>query len=70
MKQWCIIQFSIGDTELVPHEWVHGEKVFWPPLPFKRDWQGLGCNQEEGQARWQTFEPIRIHISRGGYCQI
>ena len=69
MKQWCLVKFNSGGTEVVPHIWLQGEKVFWPPYPPKESGKVRAAirRRDEPSEEWQTYEPVRVLISRGGY---
>ncbi|XP_076121980.1 uncharacterized protein LOC143127231 [Alosa pseudoharengus] len=66
MKQWCLVRFNSGGTEVVPHTWLQGEKVFWPPYPPKESGKVRAAirRREEPNENWQTYEPVRVLISR------
>ncbi|KAL2081718.1 hypothetical protein ACEWY4_023571 [Coilia grayii] len=66
MKQWCIVQFGNGDTEVVPRSWVQEDKVFWPPYPLKDTAKVRAAikRRDEPCEGWQTFTPVRVLISR------
>ncbi|XP_058602175.1 uncharacterized protein LOC131521463 [Onychostoma macrolepis] len=66
MKQWCLVKFHSGGTEVVPHIWLQGEKVFWPPYPLKESGKVRAAirRREEPKENWQTYEPVRVLISR------
>ncbi|CAM4708578.1 unnamed protein product [Leuciscus chuanchicus] len=43
-----------------------GEKVFWPPYPLKESGKVRAAirRREEPKENWQTYEPVRVLISR------
>lgn len=69
MKDWCIVQFSTGGTEIVPRSWINGEKLSWPPYP---PWDTFRIHDAVKRrvhpgATWLTYAPVRLLISHGGY---
>ncbi|XP_038553569.1 uncharacterized protein LOC119886723 [Micropterus salmoides] len=66
MKQWCVVRFSSGGTEIVPHTWIKGETVLWPPYPPKESAKVRAAvkRRDEPTEGWHTYEPVRLLISR------
>nr|XP_055043014.1 uncharacterized protein LOC129430035 isoform X1 [Misgurnus anguillicaudatus]XP_055043015.1 uncharacterized protein LOC129430035 isoform X1 [Misgurnus anguillicaudatus] len=69
MKQWCIVQFQNGGTEIVPHCWLMGERLLWPPYPPKDTAKVRAAvkKYEQPTEGWLTYEPIRHLLSRATY---
>ena len=67
MKQWCVVQFSSGGTEIVPHTWVKGETVLWPPYTPKESAKVRAAirRRDEPIEGWHTYEKVRLLLSRG-----
>ncbi|CAK6967191.1 hypothetical protein KUCAC02_022844 [Scomber scombrus] len=51
---------------VLPHTWVQGDKVFWTPYPPKDSVKVRAAIRRRDQPGegWQTFEPVRLLISR------
>ncbi|KAK3518563.1 hypothetical protein QTP70_002336 [Hemibagrus guttatus] len=66
MKQWCIVQFQNGGTEIVPHSWLIGKKLLWPPYPPKDTAKVRAAvkKYELPTEEWLSYEPVRHLVSR------
>ncbi|XP_056625280.1 uncharacterized protein LOC130437736 [Triplophysa dalaica] len=67
--QWCIVQFKNGGTEIVPQNWLHGDKLSWPPFTSK-DRSKIHAavkNYLQPGDGWIFYEPVRRLISRDTY---
>ncbi|KAK3505882.1 hypothetical protein QTP70_019367 [Hemibagrus guttatus] len=69
MKQWCIVQFQNGGTEIVPHSWLIGKKLLWPPYPPKDTAKVRAAvkKYELPTEEWLSYEPVRHFVSRATY---
>ncbi|KAL4009075.1 hypothetical protein ACER0C_002927 [Sarotherodon galilaeus] len=65
MKDWCIVQFSTGGTEIVPSSWINGEKLSWPPYPPRDTFRIHAAVKRRVHpgATWLTYAPVRLLIS-------
>uniref|UniRef100_A0AAZ1XEZ7 DUF4806 domain-containing protein n=1 Tax=Oreochromis aureus TaxID=47969 RepID=A0AAZ1XEZ7_OREAU len=65
MKDWCIVQFSTGGTEVVPSSWLNGEKLSWPPYPPRDTFRIHAAVKRRVHpgATWLTYAPVRLLIS-------
>nr|XP_055063055.1 uncharacterized protein LOC129446126 isoform X3 [Misgurnus anguillicaudatus] len=68
-QQWCIVQFKNGGTEIVPQNWLHCDKLSWPPFTNKESSKihaaVKNCLQPDDD--WIIYEPVRRLISRDTY---
>ncbi|KAL3977662.1 brefeldin A-inhibited guanine nucleotide-exchange protein 3 [Sarotherodon galilaeus] len=65
MKDWCIVQFSTGGTEIVPSSWINGEKLSWPPYPPRDTFRIHAAVKRRVHpgATWLTYAPVQLLIS-------
>lgn len=66
-RQWWIVQFQNGGTEIVPQNWLHGDKLLWPPFATKDRLKIHAavkhCFQPDHS--WISYDPVRRLINRG-----
>ncbi|XP_077083211.1 uncharacterized protein LOC143736359 [Siphateles boraxobius] len=69
MKQWCIVQFQNGGTEIVPHSWLIENKLLWPPYPPKDTAKIRAAvkKYELPSEEWLSYEPVRHLASLATY---
>ncbi|KAL0994459.1 hypothetical protein UPYG_G00122520 [Umbra pygmaea] len=69
MKQWCIVQFQNGGTEIVPQSWLIENKLLWPPYPPKdtAKIQAAVKKYELPSEEWLSYEPVRHLANRATY---
>ncbi len=61
------MQLKNGGTEIVPQNWLHGDKLSWPPFPPKerlKIYAAVKKCLQPGDG-WIFYEPVRCLISRG-----
>lgn len=66
-RQWCIVQFKNGGTEIVPQNWLHGDTLSWPPFTSKERSKihvAVKNYLQPGDG-WISYEPVRRLICRG-----
>lgn len=59
VNQYTLIEFPDKSTDVVPDNWLFGQKCYWPKYTQEKLKVAVK-RQEPVQAGWKLFEPVRL----------